>query len=245
MITRAPNTQLSAAGCKLEVEGLDESTWEGKDLVLTIDDTYEAPMQPFPANSVIGTRHGAIVALAHGGPVAGGNVAQQQQQLLASQSGADGRGIGVNFGVHLGGAGLGANLGFGGSSSKGGGGDNNNKDSSSHPNQPDGESHNGAPRNGVHGGMKGGSRGAGPCGSTFFFRPGAQFRVRVWEDEHRTDESTESAAPDKGPLIGEGMLTLGPDVYVDSEAVNFDPYRKPERMAEWRYEFDQIGKEFD
>ena len=92
MITRAPNTQLSAAGCKLEVEGLDESTWEGKDLVLTIDDTYEAPMQPFPANRVIGTRHGAIVAVAHGGPVAGGNVAQQQQQLLASQSGADGRG---------------------------------------------------------------------------------------------------------------------------------------------------------
>ena len=95
MITRAPNTQLSAAGCKLEVEGLDESTWEGgKNLVLTIDDTYEAPMQPFPANSVIGTRHGAVT-------MPGG------QQLLSPSSlssgaGPDGSAFGVNLDVNLG-----------------------------------------------------------------------------------------------------------------------------------------------
>ena len=60
MITRAPNSQFSAAGCLLQVEGLTAASWEQKDLVLILDDTYEAPMQPFPANSVIGTRHGAV-----------------------------------------------------------------------------------------------------------------------------------------------------------------------------------------
>ena len=189
-------------------------------------------MQPFPVNSVIGTRHGAVT-------MPGG------QQLLSPSSlssgaGPDGSAFGVNLDVNLGSK-LGGSLGFGvgrnGSQSGGGskGGDEEKTPSQSQP-----------PETGPNGrASKGGSRGSGSGLSSFFFRPGAQFAVSVWEDEARTDQSTESAAPGKGPLVGRGTLTLGPDVYVDSEAMNFDPYKKPERMAEWRYEFDQIGKEFD
>lgn len=40
-------------------------------------------------------------------------------------------------------------------------------------------------------------------------------------------------------------LTLGRDVYVDSEAMKLDHFKKVSQVREWRNEFDQVGKEFD
>ena len=150
----------------------------------------------------------------------------------------------VNLDVNLGSK-VGGSLGFGVGGN--GGGSGREKGGAGEKTQPysSGDGNGGGNGNGNGHAVKGGSRGSGSSSSSFFFRPGAQFAVSVWEDETRTDPSTATAAPGKGPLVGRGTLTLGPDVYVDSEAMNFDPYQKLERMTEWRHEFDQIGKEFD
>ena len=90
-----------------------------------------------------------------------------------------------------------------------------------------------------------GTRSGAIKGSNFFFRPGAEFIVGVWEDKDRSNESSRYASFELGKFIGRGTLTLGDSVYVDSEAMNFDPFKKVENVSEWRYEFDQIGKELE
>jgi glutamate/tyrosine decarboxylase-like PLP-dependent enzyme len=172
VIVRAPNTQMSAGQCTVEVDGMSDSHWQ-KPLLLVIEDVYEAPMQPFPPNREIGSKHGAIVTYKH---------ADEEYDALGAEGSA------VNHS----------------------------------------DTRNGKLR-----------------GSSFFFRPRAKFSVSVWEDTKRTEPSSESARPDQGPLIGRGTLTLGESVFVDSEAMNYDPFKKVEKIAEWRYEFDQIGKELD
>ncbi|KAI0602443.1 pyridoxal-dependent decarboxylase domain-containing protein [Biscogniauxia sp. FL1348] len=65
VIVRAPNTQLSAGRCKLEFYNeVPDTIWE-KPLVLLLEDVYEAPMQPFPPNSEIGSNNGAVTAPEH------------------------------------------------------------------------------------------------------------------------------------------------------------------------------------
>lgn len=81
--------------------------------------------------------------------------------------------------------------------------------------------------------------------SGFFFRPGRTFHVSVYYDGDRSDESVEFATSRLGGKIGEGTLTIGDSVFVDSEAMNHDPFKKVDRVNEWRHEFDQIGKDFD
>lgn len=57
VIARAPNTQLSAGRCKLKLDA--DVPWD-QPLVLLAKDVFEAAMQPFPSNSEIVSKHGAI-----------------------------------------------------------------------------------------------------------------------------------------------------------------------------------------
>ncbi|KAK1640741.1 pyridoxal-dependent decarboxylase domain protein [Colletotrichum phormii] len=90
-----------------------------------------------------------------------------------------------------------------------------------------------------------GTRSGAAKGSSFFFQPGATFKVGVWEDGDRSSASSKYASFELGKFVGRGELTLGESVYVDSEAMNLDPFKKVEKVAEWRREFDKIGKELD
>ncbi|VUC26346.1 unnamed protein product [Clonostachys rosea] len=163
--TVAPNTQLSASGCTLE---LDSDVPWSEPLVLLLNDIYEAPMQPFPSNSEIGTKNGAIISY---------KCAEHNEDDAAVVTS---------------------------------------------------ETRSGRAR-----------------GSGFFFRPGATFRACVHLDGDRTRDSSRGASWDLGEKVGEGTITLGSSVYVDSEAMNWDPFKEVERINEWRYEFDQIGKELE
>ena len=85
----------------------------------------------------------------------------------------------------------------------------------------------------------------------FFFTPGSEFRVSVYEDPK------EAGTPGPGivdveengaRLLGEGKMKLGPGRYVDSVRINQDPYDVPEgdqKFKAWKKLFDQIGKELD
>ncbi|KAI1854573.1 hypothetical protein JX266_000691 [Neoarthrinium moseri] len=180
VIVKAPNTQLSAGRCKLELEGETDKDFWSKPLVLLLEDVYEAPMQPFPPNSEIASKHGAIIAHSHHNapaPTSAGD------SLSPPEKGYD---------------------------------------------VVTSETRSGKMR-----------------GSGFFFRPGARFRISVWEERGRGNDSAEYANSKRGKQLGKGTLELGQSVFVDSEAMNFDPFKKAEKVNEWRYEFDQIGKELD
>lgn len=165
VITKAPNTQLSATGCKLNLDA--DVPWD-EPLILLLDEVYEAPMQPFPPNNEIVSKHGAIV---------------KQPGCPSSENGT--------FVV------------------------------------------------------RSETRSAKMRGSGFFFRPGESFRVSVYRDGDRDHESSHYASFELGDKVGEGELVLGDNVYVDSEAINYDQFKKVDKIKEWRYEFDQIGKEFE
>lgn len=82
-------------------------------------------------------------------------------------------------------------------------------------------------------------------GSQFFFRPCATFKVSVWKDRGRSDSEIFDIKKLATPVnfVGRGTLTLGDSVFVDSEAMNADRFKKVENINEWRHEFNQIGKE--
>ncbi|KAI8630680.1 pyridoxal-dependent decarboxylase domain-containing protein [Xylariaceae sp. FL1651] len=227
VITRAPNTQLSAGRCKLKwYKEQDPAIWD-KPLVLLLEDVREAPMQPFPPNSEIGSKHGAIIAhetlhLENGGngavkaplDVAEPIKEKWPHSELPEKKGDVDRANNTSNGASNGAI------------------KTHREDESAEPHKAakivNSEIRSGAVR-----------------GSNFFFRPGATFKVGVWEDKNRSNESSKFASFELGKFIGRGTLTLGDSVYVDSEAMNFDPFKKVEKVSEWRYEFDQIGKELE
>ncbi|KAI0517404.1 pyridoxal-dependent decarboxylase domain-containing protein [Xylaria bambusicola] len=219
VITRAPNTQLSAGRCKLEwykEQSLD--IWE-RPLVLLLENVREAPMQPLPPNGEIGCKYGAVVA--H-------SVSHRVDTLVKLPSRSNGH-VKTLLGHNQNGTGGLASL-----------VDNfvdevirvHREDESASPHKA-AKLVNSETRSGT---IK---------GANFFFRPGATFKVGVWEDGDRSNESSRYASFELGKFIGRGTLTLGDSVYVDSEAMNFDPFKKVEKVSEWRYEFNQIGKELD
>ena len=95
----------------------------------------------------------------------------------------------------------------------------------------------------------------GPLGDTlaadsgFFFTPGREFRVSVYEDGREAGTPGPGSADVQGArLVGEGRMTLGTGRYVDSVRLNKDPYEVPEgdqKFKAWKKVFDQIGKELD
>ncbi|KAK7932402.1 pyridoxal-dependent decarboxylase conserved domain protein [Apiospora marii] len=207
IIVRAPNTQLSAGRCKLDFyQEVAEDIWE-HNLVLLMENVREEPMQPFPPNSEIGSKNGAIVA--H-------ESYRVDTEKAATQKINPKNGLPAPKHDPY-------------------------KDSITRPRgepngiQPDGNGHrtqaheeDGAPR--PHTAARvvtSETRSGSARGSQFFFRPGAIFK--------------KLATPEN--FVGRGTLTLGDSVFVDSEAMNADRFRKVENINEWRHEFNQIGKE--
>ncbi|KAI1110545.1 pyridoxal-dependent decarboxylase domain-containing protein [Nemania sp. NC0429] len=221
VITRAPNSQLSAEKCKLEFyDAIGPDIWN-KPLVLLIEDVREAPMQPMPPNAEIGNKNGAIIAHVSNSspystqklPVGGSDAVEvlphpnQDGRHDSYHNSETGDFVNSYLGAHK-------------------------EDKSAKPHK--------AARVVNSGTLSGAVE-----GSNFFFRPGVSFQVGVWEDGNRSGESSKYASSELGPLIGRGTLTLGDNVYVDTEAINFDPFKKVEKVSEWRHEFDQIGKELE
>ena len=95
----------------------------------------------------------------------------------------------------------------------------------------------------------------GPLGDTlatdsnFFFRPGQEFDVSVYEDLR--DAQTPGPGildVNEKSLIGKGKLKLAEGRYVDSVQMNTDPFaimEGDEKFKAWKKIFDQIGKELD
>ncbi|KAK6216154.1 hypothetical protein LQW54_003728 [Pestalotiopsis sp. IQ-011] len=190
VIARAPNSQLSAGRCTLDLEGEHGDNIWSKALVLTLEDVYEEAMQPLLPNSEIGSKNGAIVA------------SEPSRAAKSSSSFLNGS----------------AHHGAGNTSSR-----------------------NSAPASDVTSETRSGKM----RGSGFFFRPGARFNVKVYEDGDRGAEDAGFASFRLGRELGRGTLELGDGVYVDSEAMNFDPFQKVDKVADWRHEFGRIGKELE
>ncbi|KAI1269383.1 pyridoxal-dependent decarboxylase domain-containing protein [Xylariaceae sp. FL1019] len=217
IITRAPNTQLSAGRCQLkfyeEPEGLN---LDRDDLVLLLEDVREAPMQPFPPNSEIGSKNGAIISHGNLHLHKSHNVLKKPEITTTEQNGGGNTGATTNPS----------------GPSNGDAPKTHKEDMSEKPHKAaevvNSETRSGAVR-----------------GSNFFFRPGATFKVGVWKDKNRKNQSSKHRSFELGAFIGRGTITLGESIYVDSEAMNFDPFKKVEKVTEWRHEFDQIGKELE
>ncbi|KAJ8112448.1 hypothetical protein ONZ43_g5395 [Nemania bipapillata] len=239
VITRAPNSQLSAGRCKLEwYTRQDPAIWN-KSLVLLLEDVREAPMQPLPPNVEIGSKNGAVIE--HGPPGREDSSLEIRQDNNVTVKALPEGGQNGHHKIH----------------SDSGPNNHHNGHCNGHRNDGVGEGNSlldhfrahredeSAKPHKTNKVVTSETRTGAMKGSNFFFRPGATFRVGVWEDKDRSAESSKFASFDLGKFVGRGTLTLGESVYVDSEAMNFDPFKKVEKITEWRYEFDQIGKELE
>ncbi|KAL8689385.1 MAG: hypothetical protein Q9218_004937 [Villophora microphyllina] len=89
--------------------------------------------------------------------------------------------------------------------------------------------------------------GQGPTSAkNFFFQPGKKFKVTVFRDKYGVGQGGPGLGDlDYGDRLGSGEMVLGDEVWIDSETVNRDPFKRPSQVAKWREEFDKIGKELD
>lgn len=100
----------------------------------------------------------------------------------------------------------------------------------------------------------------GPLGDTlgtdsaFFFRPGQVFDVTVYEDPTAWNQPgpglLEGLLSGNGgaKVLGKGRMMLREGRYVDSVAINRDPFERvegSEKFQAWKKVFDRIGKELD
>ncbi|KAL9107284.1 MAG: hypothetical protein Q9227_007826 [Pyrenula ochraceoflavens] len=84
--------------------------------------------------------------------------------------------------------------------------------------------------------------------STFFFRPGQEFSVTVYEDVKAWNEPGPGLVEGLAKVLGKGKMKLREGRYVDSVAINRDPFEHvegDEKYKAWKKVFDQIGKELD
>ena len=91
--------------------------------------------------------------------------------------------------------------------------------------------------------------GSGPTSKkNFFFQSGKKFKVSVFKDKYSSKHG--------GPGLGEvdyrdrlttGEMILGADgeVWIDSETVNRDPFKRAVPVAAWIDEFNKIGMELE
>lgn len=82
-----------------------------------------------------------------------------------------------------------------------------------------------------------------PLPDKFFFRKGSQnLRVKVWEDPFDAWAEGPGLLNNLGNAIAEGTMSLGNEVQVDAESVNYDPNGSvPPDPSGWQQEFDAIG----
>lgn len=92
--------------------------------------------------------------------------------------------------------------------------------------------------------------GQGPTSaSNFFFQAGKRFKVSVFEDRYGISAGGPGLGDvDYGKRLATGEMVLGKEkgeIWVDSEGVNRDPFKRPSQTAKWREEFAKIGKELE
>ncbi|KAL9602441.1 MAG: hypothetical protein Q9219_001865 [cf. Caloplaca sp. 3 TL-2023] len=89
--------------------------------------------------------------------------------------------------------------------------------------------------------------GVGPTSeNNFFFKKGKRFRCSVFKDRFGVGEGGPGLGDvDYGKRMATGEVVLGETVWMDSEGINRDPFKRPSQAAKWREEFDKIGKELD
>ncbi|KAL1631219.1 hypothetical protein SLS56_004466 [Neofusicoccum ribis] len=88
----------------------------------------------------------------------------------------------------------------------------------------------------------------------FFFAKDRQFDVSVWRDPVDRDETDgkkilkaweglwAGGEAEEG-LVGRGKVTLGENVWVDAEKLNWDPYRREDDPTAWKCEFERYLKD--
>ncbi|KUJ19918.1 PLP-dependent transferase [Mollisia scopiformis] len=80
---------------------------------------------------------------------------------------------------------------------------------------------------------------------TFWFKPGRKMAVKVYRDTFPATASgpglTKGYENPENELAS-GYMTLGDHVFVDTEHMNLDPFKKPERVVQWQEEFNKIGE---
>lgn len=85
--------------------------------------------------------------------------------------------------------------------------------------------------------------------SSFWFKPGKKLDVKIYRDLNPAASEGPGLANSCGNsenLLATGHMTLSKGVlYVDSETMNKDPFKKLEKVAKWREEFDKIGQSME
>lgn len=86
----------------------------------------------------------------------------------------------------------------------------------------------------------------------FFFRPGQESAVTVYEDPKAWNEPgpglLDAISSGKAKVLGKGKMMLREGRYVDSVQINADPFEIPEgteKFKKWKKVFDSIGKELE
>lgn len=79
----------------------------------------------------------------------------------------------------------------------------------------------------------------------FFFRPGQSFPVTIYRDPRVASEGGPGLLDGLTEVLGQGTVTLGKDVQVDTEGVNKDIFKRVDKISRWRDEFSQIGKQLE
>ncbi|KAL8650132.1 MAG: hypothetical protein Q9226_005273 [Calogaya cf. arnoldii] len=92
--------------------------------------------------------------------------------------------------------------------------------------------------------------GQGPTSaSNFFFQAGKRSKVSVFEDRYGVNAGGPGLGDvDYGKRLGTGDMVLGKEkgeIWVDSEGVNRDPFKRPSQTAKWKEEFAKIGRELE
>jgi hypothetical protein len=81
--------------------------------------------------------------------------------------------------------------------------------------------------------------------SNFFFSAGRNLPVTIYRDPRGPSDNGPGIVDviEKSSMVlAKGTLTLGNSLYIDSEALNKDPYKRVEKYVKWKEEFDKIGK---
>lgn len=80
----------------------------------------------------------------------------------------------------------------------------------------------------------------------FFFSPGKNLPVTIYRDLRGASEDGPGIVDvigKSGDVLAKGTLMLGNGgLYIDSVALNKDPYKRVEKYVKWKEEFDKIGK---
>jgi hypothetical protein len=80
----------------------------------------------------------------------------------------------------------------------------------------------------------------------FFFHKGEPFKVKIWKDLKEPDAEGPGLLANLGKPLYEGEMTLGENVFVDSEGPNEDELKEKKIESDsWQKKLDEVGSMFD